>query len=91
MLGQLLELSIGASPVAQSLAEYEALGFRSVPVGDIVEGVTMVEKLDEVTGLSRKVIIESRAADLRPRISLKGADGTTRTIQRSLVVKRGKH
>ena len=39
--------------------------------GDIVEGVTMIEKLDEVTGLSRKVIIESRAADLRPRVSLK--------------------
>ena len=39
--------------------------------GDIVEGVTMIEKLDEVTGLSRKVVIESRAADLRPRISLK--------------------
>ncbi|MBS2018496.1 MAG: DNA-directed RNA polymerase subunit beta', partial [Deltaproteobacteria bacterium] len=39
--------------------------------GDIVEGVTMIEKLDEVTGLSRKVVIESRAADLRPRVSLK--------------------
>ncbi len=39
--------------------------------GDLVEGVTMVEKLDEVTGLSRKVVIESRAADLRPRISIK--------------------
>jgi len=39
--------------------------------GDIVEGVTMVEKLDEVTGLSRKVIVESRAVDLRPRVSLK--------------------
>ena len=42
-----------------------------VKFGDIVEGVTMTEKLDEVTGLSRKVIIESRAADLRPRISIK--------------------
>ena len=42
-----------------------------VKFGDIVEGVTMMEKLDEVTGLSRKVIIESRAADLRPRISIK--------------------
>jgi DNA-directed RNA polymerase subunit beta' len=42
--------------------------------GDIVEGVTMIEKLDEVTGLSRKVIIESRAADLRPRVSLKHAE-----------------
>ena len=42
-----------------------------VKFGDIVEGVTMIEKLDEVTGLSRKVVIESRAADLRPRVSLK--------------------
>ena len=42
-----------------------------VKFGDLVEGVTMHEKLDEVTGLSRKVVIESRAADLRPRISLK--------------------
>jgi DNA-directed RNA polymerase subunit beta' len=45
-----------------------------VKFGDIVEGVTMVERLDEVTGLSRKVIIESRAADLRPRISIKHKD-----------------
>jgi len=42
-----------------------------IKFGDIVEGVTMTEKLDEVTGLSRKVIVESRAADLRPRISIK--------------------
>ena len=42
-----------------------------VKFGDLVEGVTMIEKLDEVTGLSRKVVIESRAADLRPRISIK--------------------
>ncbi len=62
----------------QLLAEWDAF---AVPIltevagiakfGDIVEGVTMVEKLDEVTGLSRKVIIESRAADLRPRVSIK--------------------
>src|SRR3954469_22518025 len=42
-----------------------------VKYGDLVEGVTIMEKLDEVTGLSRKVVIESRAADLRPRISIK--------------------
>jgi DNA-directed RNA polymerase subunit beta' len=42
-----------------------------VKYGDLVEGVTITEKLDEVTGLSRKVVIESRAADLRPRISIK--------------------
>jgi DNA-directed RNA polymerase subunit beta' len=43
----------------------------------------MVEKLDEVTGLSRKVIIESRAADLRPRISIKGKDGETLKLPHS--------
>jgi len=35
---------------------------------DLVESVTVQEKVDEVTGLSRKVIIESRAADLKPAI-----------------------
>ena len=34
-----------------------------VKYGDIIEGVTMEEQLDEVTGLSRKVIIESKDAD----------------------------
>ena len=48
-----------------------------VKYGDIVDGVTMEEKLDEVTGLSRRVIIESRDASARPRISIKGADGET--------------
>ncbi|MBN1193685.1 MAG: DNA-directed RNA polymerase subunit beta', partial [Coriobacteriia bacterium] len=38
--------------------------------GDLVEGVTVIEKVDEVTGLSRKIVIESRAADLRPRITI---------------------
>jgi len=42
-----------------------------VKYGDLVEGVSVQERLDEVTGLSRKVVIESKAADLRPRISLK--------------------
>ena len=43
-----------------------------VKFGDIIEGVTMNEQLDEVTGLSRKVIIESKDADARPRISHQG-------------------
>ena len=38
--------------------------------GDLVEGVTFTEKVDEVTGLSRKIVIESRAADLRPRVTI---------------------
>ncbi len=41
-----------------------------VKFGDMVEGVTVTEKVDEVTGLSRKIVIESRAADLRPRITI---------------------
>ncbi len=41
-----------------------------VQFGDLVEGVTVSERVDEVTGLSRKIVIESRAADLRPRISI---------------------
>jgi DNA-directed RNA polymerase subunit beta' len=42
-----------------------------VKYGDLVEGVTVQERLDEVTGLSRKVVIETKSASLRPRISLK--------------------
>jgi DNA-directed RNA polymerase subunit beta' len=45
--------------------------------GDIIEGATMEEQLDDVTGLSRKVIIESRGADKRPRITLKDEEGRT--------------
>jgi DNA-directed RNA polymerase subunit beta' len=62
----------------QLLAEWDAFAMPILTevsgiakFGDIVEGVTMIEKLDEVTGLSRKVIVESRAADLRPRVSIK--------------------
>ncbi|MEM9193415.1 MAG: DNA-directed RNA polymerase subunit beta' [Myxococcota bacterium] len=47
----------------------------SVKYGDLVEGVTMEEKLDEVTGLSRRVVIESRDPSARPRISINDADG----------------
>ena len=48
----------------------------TVKFGDVIEGVTMNEQLDEVTGLSRKVIIESRDPDARPRISIQGRIGT---------------
>jgi DNA-directed RNA polymerase subunit beta' len=49
-----------------------------VKFGDIIEGVTMVEQLDEVTGLSRKVVIEPSDPTARPRISIKDpADGRT--------------
>ena len=45
--------------------------------GDIIEGVTMVEEVDETTGLSHKVIVESKDPDARPRISVKDESGET--------------
>ncbi len=48
-----------------------------VKFGDIIEGLTMEEQVDEVTGLSRKVVIESKSADKRPRITLKDEEGRT--------------
>ncbi len=47
-----------------------------VALGDIIEGVTVKEEVDEVTGLSQKVIIEY-PANRRPRISIKDKDGKT--------------
>jgi len=45
-----------------------------VKFGDLVEGVSVQDKVDEVTGLSRKVVIESRDKELRPHISLLDPD-----------------
>jgi DNA-directed RNA polymerase subunit beta' len=42
---------------------------------DIVEGSTMQEQVDEFTGVSSKVIIESKDPSLRPSVVVKGADG----------------
>jgi len=55
-----------------------------VKFGDVLEGVTMREQLDEVTGMSRKVIIESRGADYRPRVSIKSVE-TGETLTRYLL------
>jgi DNA-directed RNA polymerase subunit beta' len=49
----------------------------TIKFGDIVEGATMREQVDEFTGLSSKVIIESRDPDMQPRISVKSADNET--------------
>ncbi len=48
-----------------------------VHYGDIAEGSTMEEQVDEVTGLSRKVVTEAKQADKRPRVTLKSEDGKT--------------
>jgi DNA-directed RNA polymerase subunit beta' len=50
---------------------------------DIIDGVTIQEELDEVTGLSRKVIIESRDPDARPRIGVTDEHGKVRLLPKS--------
>jgi DNA-directed RNA polymerase subunit beta' len=50
-----------------------------VALGDIVEGVTVKEEVDETTGLSHKVIIDYPAT-MRPRISIKDEQGRTTKI-----------
>lgn len=52
----------------------------AVKFGDIVEGQTMQEKLDPVTGKSSKVVVEYRDSDVRPRISIKDAKGKTARV-----------
>ena len=49
----------------------------AVKFGDIEEGKTMREQVDEVTGLSSKVVIGYKEGDLRPRISIKDEAGRT--------------
>jgi DNA-directed RNA polymerase subunit beta' len=42
---------------------------------DIEEGLTMQEQFDSVTGLSHKVIVESKASDKRPKVLILDAQG----------------
>jgi DNA-directed RNA polymerase subunit beta' len=48
--------------------------------GDLVEGVTMTEQADELTNISHKVVIDTKDASARPRISIKDAQGNTRAL-----------
>ncbi len=48
-----------------------------IKFGDILDGITMREQLDEVTGRSTRVIIEPRDPDARPRISIKDVKNRT--------------
>ena len=49
----------------------------AVKYGDLVEGVTISEQVDEATGLSHKVVTDSKDVSARPRVSIKDADGNT--------------
>ena len=46
-----------------------------VKFGDVVEGVTMQERVDPITGKASSVIIQSRQANMTPRISIKDENG----------------
>jgi DNA-directed RNA polymerase subunit beta' len=50
-----------------------------IALGDIVEGATVKEEVDETTGLSHKVIIDY-PANMRPRVSIKDEQGRTTKI-----------
>jgi DNA-directed RNA polymerase subunit beta' len=55
----------------------------TVKFGDIVPGRTMQEKVDPVTGKSSQMIIESKIAEERPRISIKDKEGKTAKLATS--------
>ena len=48
-----------------------------VKFGDIIEGKTMEERVDERTGARSNVIVEFKDIDVRPRISIKDDGGKT--------------
>jgi len=49
----------------------------TIAFGDLIEGVTMKEDFDDITGLTTKVIISHRDEKKQPRISLKDEKGET--------------
>ncbi len=51
-----------------------------VKFGDIMDGVTMQERRDKVTGKISRVIVESRMTDVRPRISIKDKEKKTASV-----------
>ncbi len=60
----------------------------TIKFDDIIEGKTMQEQVDEVTGLSRKIIVEFKGGDLRPRVSIKDNKGKTAKLADSHAVAR---
>ena len=48
--------------------------------GDIEDGKTMKEQVDEVTGLSSKVVVAYKDSEMRPRVSIKDESGRTHKI-----------
>ena len=51
-----------------------------IKFGDVIEGLTMTEQVDEITGLARKVVIPSKDPNTRPRVSIKDVEGNTHAL-----------
>ncbi len=71
---------------AQKLAEWDPYTLPiiterngKVEYIDLIEGITLVERMDEVTGLTSKVVVDykqgAKGVDLRPRLQLKDDNG----------------
>jgi DNA-directed RNA polymerase subunit beta' len=55
----------------------------TVAYGDIIEGETVKEDIDPITGLAQKIIVSMTREKRQPRISIKGDDN--KTIQRYIL------
>ena len=55
---------------------------------DLVEGITMMERVDEATGIASKVVIDwkqqPKGAELRPRVTLRDEDGKVVTLAKGI-------
>jgi len=85
----------GKVTVGQKLVEWDPYSLSiltevggKIAMGDVVEGLTMREEVDEVTGLARKVIVDYPGSNLRPRISIKDKSGRTAKLASSGAVAR---
>ena len=75
---KLVEWDPYSSPI---LAEYHG----TVAYGDLEEGNTLREEVDELTGLSRKVIVDHQASNKHPRISIKSLAEKKKTLSRHIL------
>jgi DNA-directed RNA polymerase subunit beta' len=74
----------GAVEAGQTLMEWDpfTLAILTEQAGrvafrDVIEGVSLKEEVDEVTGLAQKVIVEHGREELQPRVSIKDAANAT--------------
>src|SRR5512144_413764 len=91
LYGAKIKAAPGATVKAgESLAEWDPYSMPiitevagRVKYGDLIDGVTISEQVDEITGLARKVVIASKDPDARPRISVKDEAGKTKKLANS--------